>query len=79
MTLGPASQDVTFTPAGSVAGITLVQHQCTRFGGTWVSPEPSADPEHIVPFCGCKAQEGITPEKEKTDDRSHRPDGRLID
>lgn len=64
MTLGPASQDVTFTPAGSISGINLVQHDCTRFGGAWVSPEPSDDPEHIVPFCGCTPREDITPEKE---------------
>ena len=53
MALGTASAGVQLHPAGTISGITLVQHECTVFGGTWVSPEPCDDPEFPVPFCGC--------------------------
>lgn len=55
--MGQGVRRVTFTPAGSVSGIPLVQHQCLRTGSprTWVSAVPSADDDPFtVPFCGCR-------------------------
>lgn len=55
----PPVRRVEFRPAGSVGGIAIVEHTCTRPGpaqGTeYISAVPSADDDpYVVPFCGCR-------------------------